>query len=170
MGDVLRICQWSWSCCHFWQHIPGMNNKIIIMLQQREGERFVESIKDWAKDCLLMRWRASGRPFIKLPCHGSTKGSWREGFQHGWQAGVDCRGCTFTYRCWSAAWEGVTSRTPEFSIVRLRAGSVSATLDSFPTGQEALLTISSRARKRNGISGHVISLLESDSSLIINPQ
>lgn len=57
MGDVPHTCHGCWSCCQFWQLLPGMNNKIIIILHQREGEQFVESIKNWAKDCPLMRWK-----------------------------------------------------------------------------------------------------------------
>lgn len=80
MGDVPRICQWYWSCCHFWQLIPGMNNKIIIILHQREDDQFVKSIKNWAKDCPLMRWSASGRPCVRLLCHRYTKGPGGRGY------------------------------------------------------------------------------------------
>lgn len=49
--------------------------------------------------------------------------------------------------------------------VRGRLGRVYAAGDSFSMGREALLTTSFCTRKRNGINGHVISLLEDDSSL-----
>lgn len=168
MGDVPRICQWYWSCCHFWQLIPGMNNKIIIILHQREDDQFVKSIKNWAKDCPLMRWSTSGRPYIKLFCHRCTKGPGRRGSCNaGRQGGLSWMHIyilsliSWQRRGWQAEHQG----SPLWG-----SGCVSATIDSFPKGEGALLTISSCARKRNGINEHIIFLLENDSSLIINPE
>lgn len=104
MGDVPLICQWYWSCCHFWQLIPGMNNKIIIILHQREDDQFVKSIKNRAKDCPLMRWSVSGRPTSSLSVT-DTQRDLEGGATVMLADRVGCLGCTFTYRHWSAAWE-----------------------------------------------------------------
>lgn len=170
MGDVPRICQWCWSCCHSWQLILEMNNKIIIILHQREDGQFVKSIKNWAKDCPLMRWSTSRRPYIKLVCHWcSTKGAWREGPLLGWRKEgrlvLDAHLHIVIDQPLEREWQEQHQGCPWWG-----SGSVYATSDSFPVGREALVTTSSCARKRNGINGHIISLLEDDSSLIINPQ
>lgn len=123
MGDVPRICHWCWSCCHSWQLIPGMNNKIIIISHQREDGQFVKSIKKWAKDCPLMRWSMSRSPYIKLVCHQCTKGAWREGPLSGWRREgrlvLDAHLHIVIDQLLEREWEGMTSATPGLSIVRL---------------------------------------------------